>query len=312
MESIARRMPAVREWPKRILEHRAHNETIWSYIFLLPFVVLFGCFTIVPLFWGIIISFQDYTAFKADHAFVGLANYVDALHDPITLHSLKISAIYTIFTVPVGVLWPFILAVIIQQVYPRLRGVYRGAFYLPGVTSVVVMSVVWVWIFFPVPGGLANAFLRLLGIGPQLWFGDAALALPALIFMSWLTGWGGGVVLYSAAMNSVPKSLYEAADLDCASVIGKFRRITWPLVKPTTLFMLVTSTIGSFQVFQTAYIATRGGPQLSTTTFVYHIWQIAFELLHLGRGAALSVILTLIVMAVAIIQFRFLSTDVEY
>ena len=94
--------------------------------------------------------------------------------------------------------------------------------------------------------------------------------------------------------------------------LTKFRRITWPLVRPTTLFLLVTSTIGSFQVFQIAYIATRGGPQLATTTFVYHIWITAFDLLHLGKGAALSVLLAILVMTVAIIQFRFMSTDVEY
>ncbi len=299
-------------WPQRMLEHRAYNEYLWAYIFLAPFILIFGVFTIYTLVWGVVISFQDFTAFRAEHRFIGLNNYAAALRDPVTWHSLRISALYTVATVPVGILWPFFLAVIIQQLHPRLRAFYRSAFYLPGVTSGVVMTLVWVWIFYPMAGGLANGLLNLFGIKPQLWFGDAKQALPSLIFMSWLTGWGGGVVLYSAAMNNIPQSLYEAADLDCTSALGKFRHITWPLVKPTTLFLLVTTTIGSFQVFQSAYIATSGGPQLATTTFVYHIWTTAFEILHLGRGAAMSMILTIIVMAVAIIQFRYMSTDVEY
>jgi multiple sugar transport system permease protein len=309
MAIAARRISA---WPKRVLEHRAYNEYLWAYVFLLPFAGLFAVFTVLPLVWGLVISLQDYTAFNVNHDFVGLDNYRAALDDPITWHSLKVSAVYTLATVPLQVIWPFVLAVIIQQLSPRLRGFYRGAFYLPGVTSAVVMTLVWVWIFYPMDGGLANGVLDLLGMESQLWFGDADLALPALIFMSWMSGWGGGVVLYSAAIGSIPQNLYEAADLDCASALTKFRRITWPLVRPTTLFLVITSTIGSFQVFQSAYIATRGGPQLATTTFVYHIWITAFELLHLGKAAALSVILALMVMAIAILQFRFMSTDVEY
>jgi multiple sugar transport system permease protein len=309
---MAQSLRAVHTLPRRVLDHRAYNEYFWAYVFLLPFLALFGFFTVLPLGWGVVISFQDYTAFKLDHDFVGFENYRAALDDPITWHSLKVSAIYTIATVPIQVIWPFCLAVMIQQFAPRLRGLYRAAFYLPGVTSAVVMTLVWVWIFYPMEGGLANGVLERFGFEEQLWFGDADQALPVLILISWLTGWGGGVVLYSAAMGGIPKSLYEAADLDCASSLTKFRRITWPLVRPTTLFLLVTGTIGSFQVFQIAYIATRGGPQLATTTFVYHIWITAFDLLHLGKGAALSVLLAILVMTVAIIQFRFMSTDVEY
>lgn len=300
------------QWPKRILEHRAYSEHFWAYTFLLPFLVVFAVFSLYTFVLGIVISFQDFTGFRADHPFTGFRNYAAALRDPITWHSLRVSAIYTLAVVPVGVLWPFLLAVIVQQLNPRLQGFFRGAFYLPGVTSGVVMTLIWVWIFYPLPGGLANGVLRLFGIAPQLWFGDAQLALPTLILMSWLGGWGGGILLYSAAMNGIPKSLYEAADLDCASTWGKFRHITWPLVKPTTLFLLVTGTIGSFQVFEAAYIATRGGPNLSTTTFVYHIWVTAFELLQLGKAAALSVILTVLVAIFAVIQFRFFASDVEY
>lgn len=309
---MATRMRTLQNWPRRVLEHRAYNEYFWAYVFLLPFLALFAMFTVVPLVWGVIISFQDYTAFRLRHDFVGFDNYRAALDDPITWHSLRISAIYTVATVPIQVLWPFCLAVMIQQFSARLRGIYRAAFYLPGVTSAVVMTLVWVWIFYPMEGGLANGFMERFGYDEQLWFGDANQALGVLILISWLSGWGGGVVLYSAAMGSIPKSLYEAADLDCASALTKFRRITWPLVRPTTLFLMVTGTIGSFQVFQISYIATKGGPQLATTTFVYHIWITAFDLLQLGKGAALSVLLAIVVMTVAIIQFRFMSSDVEY
>ncbi len=179
-------------WPQRLLEHRAYSEYLWAYLFLLPFLLIFGAFTVYTLAWGVVISFQDYTAFRAEHRFNGFDNYLRALRDPVLWHSLRVSALYTIATVPVGILWPFFLAVIIQQLHPRLRAFYRSAFYLPGVTSGVVMTLVWVWIFYPMAGGLANGLLSLFGIKPQLWFGDAKQALPSLIFMSWLTGWGGG------------------------------------------------------------------------------------------------------------------------
>jgi multiple sugar transport system permease protein len=177
-------------WSQRLFEHRAYSEYLWAYLFLLPFLLVFGAFTVYTLAWGVVISFQDYTAFRAEHRFNGLDNYIRALRDPVLWHSLRVSALYTIATVPVGILWPFFLAVIIQQLYPQLRAFYRSAFYLPGVTSGVVMTLVWVWIFYPMAGGLANGLLSLFGIKPQLWFGDANQALPSLIFMSWLTGWG--------------------------------------------------------------------------------------------------------------------------
>jgi len=172
---------------------------------------------------------------------------------------------------------------------------------------------VWRWIFNPNPFGLANAALGTLGLGPFLWIGSSDQALLAVILSAVLTIPGGGVVLYSAAIGSLPRELYEAADLEGAGPFAKWRHITVPLLRPTTLYLVVVYTILAFQVFERVYIMTNGGgPNNATITIVQLIYSTAFQFGRYGLASAMAVVLFVMAIVVAIAQFRSLRTDVEY
>ena len=172
---------------------------------------------------------------------------------------------------------------------------------------------VWRWICNPNPFGLANAALGAVGLGPFLWIGSSDEALLAVILSAVLTIPGGGVVLYSAAIGSLPRELYEAADVEGASALRKWWHITVPLLKPTTLYLLVVYTILAFQIFERVYVMTNGGgPNNATITIVQLIYSTAFQFGRYGLASAIAVVLFLMAVAVAIVQFRSLRTDVEY
>lgn len=309
---FGRRLERFLCWPRHFLAHRSYNEYAWGYFFLFPSLIFFGLFMLYPVLSSIILSLQQATAFYEAPRFIGLYNFGKILRDPVWWEALKNTVIFTVATIPVRVLLALILAALIRPFGGKMQSLFRGIFYLPSVTSVVVISLVWVWIYYPTKQGLANYVLTLLNITTQVWLGDPSLALFAIIFMVWVTGEGAMVVLYSAAMNNIPTSLYEAADLDCASGWSKFIHITWPLIKPTTLYVAITATIGSFQVFDIVYTMTGGGPGYSTRTLVFQIWDVGFRSWNFGYASAQAVVLALLIMIVALFQFRFLSIDVEY
>jgi multiple sugar transport system permease protein len=181
------------------------------------------------------------------------------------------------------------------------------------VNSAILVAMVWRWIFNANPFGLANAVLSTVGLGPFLWIGSSDQALIAVILSAVLTIPGGGVVLYSAAMGSLPRELYEAAELDGASWFSKWRHITVPLLRPTTLYLLVIYTILAFQLFERVYIMTNGGgPNNATITIVQLIYSTAFQFGRYGLASAMAVVLFVMALFVAVVQFRSLRSDVEY
>jgi multiple sugar transport system permease protein len=183
---------------------------------------------------------------------------------------------------------------------------------MPGVTSAVVIGLIWLWIFYPFAEGLANVIVTSIGLNKVNWLGSSVTALPSVIVMAWMTGQGATIVLYMAALGNIPQSLYEAADIDCASGWTRFRRITWPLIKPTTLYAAITATAGSFLVFDLVYTLTKGGPGTATTTVAFRIWDLGFQRLQFGLASAGAVLLGILIVILSAIQFRFLSTDIEY
>jgi multiple sugar transport system permease protein len=192
-----------------------------------------------------------------------------------------------------------------------VQSLFRGAFYLPYVTSIIVISLVWIYIFQPEYGFL-NWLLGLFGIPRVLWLQDPNIALWSLILSTILVVPGTGVVLYSASIGSIPRELYEAAEVEGASAVQKWWRITVPLLKPTTLYLMVIYTIAGFQVFERVYIMTGGGPINRTTTIVQLIYMTAFSDFNFGRASAQALVLFAIIAIFSFVQFRFLSTDVEY
>jgi multiple sugar transport system permease protein len=182
---------------------------------------------------------------------------------------------------------------------------------LPNVISIVIISFVWIWIFEP-DYGFFNFLLGLVGIPRVLWLQNPDLALWSIVLSTILIVPGTGVVLYSAAIGAIPRELYEAAEVEGANAVQKWFSITIPLLKPTTLYLMVIYTIAGFQIFERVYIMTGGGPINSTTTIVQLIYQTAFSDFNYGRASAEALILFAIIATFSFIQFRFLSSDVEY
>ena len=283
----------------------------WSYLFVLPTFSLFVVFTLLPVAQGLVLSLQD--ARVTGGSFIGLANFGTLADDPVFRQALGNTVLYATVVVAAQVTLALIVASLIQPLGTKSRVFYRALFYLPLVNSAILVAIVWRWIFNPNPFGLANATLGVFGVGPFLWIGSSDQALLAVILSAVLTIPGGGVVLYSAAMGSLPRELYEAADLEGAGPFAKWRHITVPLLRPTTLYLVVVYTILAFQVFERVYIMTNGGgPNNATITIVQLIYSTAFQFGRYGLASTMAVVLFVMAMVVAVAQFRSLRTDVEY
>ena len=281
----------------------------WGYAFIAPSFVLFAVFFLVPVVWGGYLSLLDYQVFNKE--WVGLQNYKEILHDSVFWLSFRNTALYTLGIVPLWLGKALIISALIFPLAKPIQTFFKGAFYLPHVTSSVIISMVWLWIFNP-PFGLLNYIMELLGFAPHAWLGDVRTALLSIILMQVVMGGGSSIVLITAAMGSIPYHLYEAAYLDGATKTQAFFKVTIPLLRPTILYLLVTGTISSFQVFTNVYLMTQGGPQFSTMTLVYLIYDTAFKQLKFGLASAQAVVLFAIVFALAIVQFKFLGQEVEY
>jgi len=220
--------------------------------------------------------------------------------------------VYTVLTVPVALILSFGVAIMIMPLKKWAQTTFKAIYYLPAVASGVALSVVWLWIYDPMPGGILNQLIGLVGIENQNWLGSSSTSMFSLVLMSWLSSHGTSIIIYVAALLGIDESYYEAAEIDGATFWQKMWHIVIPCLKPTTLFLLVTGVIGSFQVFQNAYLMTGGGPDHSTTMVGLLIFDTAFKYFEFGKAAAQSLILALIIGIIAFIQFKFLGKDVEY
>ncbi len=281
----------------------------WGYAFIAPSFALFAVFFLVPVVWGGYLSLLDYQVFNKE--WVGLQNYREIARDSVFWLSLRNTALYTLGLVPLWLGKALVISALIFPLAKPIQTFFKGAFYLPHVTSSVIISMVWLWIFNP-PFGLLNYIMELLGFAPHAWLGDVRTALLSIILMQVVMGGGSSIVLITAAMGSIPYHLYEAAYLDGATKTQAFFKVTIPLLRPTILYLLVTGTISSFQVFTNVYLMTQGGPQFSTMTLVYLIYDTAFKQLKFGLASAQAVVLFAIVFTLAIVQFKFLGQEVEY
>jgi multiple sugar transport system permease protein len=283
----------------------------WSYLFVLPTFSLFLVFTLLPVVQAFVLSLQNARIVGGE--FIGLQNFVTLAEDPVFRQALGNTILYSLVVVAAQLTLALVVASLIQPLGPRSQTFYRALFYLPLVNSAILVAMVWRWIFNANPYGLANTVLGVFGSGPLLWIGSSDQALAAVILSSVLTIPGGGVVLYSAAMSSLPKELYEAAEVEGAGPLTKWWYITVPLLKPTTLYLLVIYTILAFQVFERVYVMTNGGgPNNATITIVQLIYSTAFQFGRYGLASAMAVVLFIMAVGVAVVQFRSLRSDVEY
>jgi len=283
----------------------------WSYLFVLPTFSLFVVFTLLPVVQAFVLSLQSARIVGGE--WIGLQNFVTLAEDPVFRQAFGNTVFYATVVVAAQVTLALVVASLIQPLGRKSQTFYRALFYLQLVISAILVAMVWRWIFNPNPYGLANTVLGALGLEPLLWIGSSDQALAAVILSAVLTIPGGGVVLYSAAMGSLPRELYEAAEVEGAGALTKWWYITVPLLKPTTLYLLVIYTILAFQVFERVYVMTNGGgPNNATITIVQLIYSTAFQFGRYGLASAMAVVLFIMAVAVAVVQFRSLRSDVEY
>lgn len=288
---------------------RLLQDNLWGYLFVLPHSIVFILFFLIPVAGTFLLAFLDYRPNRVE--WVGLENFHTVLADPLMAVALKNTAIFTAAVVTLWLGKALLIAYLLDPLSRGLQVFYKSAFYLPAVTSTVIISLIWLWLFNP-SFGLLNALMRVLGLEPVSWLGNTATALPALIAMQVVMGGGSSIVLLSAALARIPRDYYEVALIEGATRGTIFRQVILPLIRPTLLYLVVTGTINTFQVFEAVYVMTQGGPQFATITVVYLIYQTAFQQFELGVASAQAILLFLITFVLAVIQFRWLGQNVEY
>jgi len=288
---------------------KAMRRERWAYLFLALPLLHFVVFRVYPIAYAVVLSFQNFGIFG--NTWAGLDNYRSVFQDDLFWLALRNTAYYTLTTVPLSLVIAFTLAVLVFPLGQRAGTFFKSAYYLPNVASAAVLSLIWLWLF-EARFGLLNYILSLVGVPRIFWLADTNVAMNSLVLMTLAAGHGYSVILLTAAMGSIPESLYEAARLDGAGRWAQFWRITLPLLRPTTLYLLVIDTIGSFQIFTNIYIMTRGGPANATMTVVYLIFRSAFDFFNYGAASAQAMILFVIILIITLIQYRWLSADIEY
>ena len=280
------------------------QENIAGYLFMLPFLLFFVGFVVYPMFMCIYTSFFDATMNRED-IFIGFQNYVDLFNDPVFWKALTNTLIIVVVSVPVTCAFSLWIATLISKMPVTATSAFRCIFYLPVVTGSVAVTMVWKWMFNNYYG-----ILNYLGKGVGLldknvnWLGDPKYALGCIILILLTTSVGQPIVLYVSALDNVDKSLVEAAQVDGATETQAFWKIKWPQMMPTTLYILVITTINSFQCFALIQLLTSGGPKNSTMTIMYYIYYNAFKQYKYGFGNAMGVILAIIIAILSAVQFR--------
>ena len=269
------------------------------YLFLLPAVVLLVIFFFIPFFQTFGLSFLDYSSDIYKPNFIGLDNYIQLFHNPVFYKVLWNTFLYLIGAVPFLVIFPLFLAILINQ---KIRGVtlYKILIYLPVIVSIVVAAIAFKWLY--AEQGILNYFVNLFGFDSIGWLTDPKYSIWSVIIVTIWKGIGYYMIIYLAALMSVPKELYEACDIDGANFIKKHLTVTIPHIMPTIALVSTISAISAMKVFAEIYVMTKGGPLNSSKTIVYYIYERAFENLDLGFASAMAVILLIIVMVFSLIN----------
>lgn len=281
------------------------RQTLVAYAFLSPSLVLFLIFRHGPAVFSLVLSFFNWTMVDKPE-FVGTRNFTQLAQDDVFWKALWNTVKYTILAVPPDIIIALLLAVLLNQ---QLRGMkfFRLAYFIPVVTSGALIAIVWRWLY--QPHGIINGFLLDVGLTPRAWLTDTSLVLPSLAAMAIWKHVGFNVLILLAGLQSIPPELEEAARLDGAGRIRIFFNITLPLLKPVVVLATILTTIGSFQMFDAAFVMTGGGPFYASTTLVYYTYLKAFDQYQMGYGATIAFVLFLIILVVTLIQRRVLKGD---
>ncbi|HEY9633819.1 MAG TPA: sugar ABC transporter permease [Coleofasciculaceae cyanobacterium] len=294
---------------KGVWKKERFREALAGYSFMAPTIIVMGTFVILPITYALFLAFHKVRILgELNYRFIGLKSFIRMADDERVWIALRNTAEYVAIVVPIQTILALILALVLNSKIKGKNG-FRIIFFLPTVTSSAVLTLIFMWIYNS--NGLLNNFLGLLGLPTYNWIGDPAVALKAIMIMNiWSTA-PFFMVIYLAALQDIPVSLYEAATLDGANKWDQFISITVPLLKPVTFFIVVMSVIGTFQLFDQSYIfsAGSGGPNNSTLTVVLLIYQYAFKSLDMGYAAALALMLAAVIMAATLIQRYFFKEE---
>lgn len=309
-------------------------KTKWKispYLYILPAFALLFAFRLIPIVMSFVISFFDWSI-KGTGKFIGLMNYGNMLKDEVFWQSITNTVWLVIIVVPASIIFSLLFAVMLNQI-KALKGLFRTVYFMPFVTSLVAVSIVWK-IMFNEQTGLMNTMLGYIGVEPQKWLSEArgifdiffsgmgvtlpkwmhgpSQALFAIIIMTVWKGLGYNTIIYLAGLQNISKVYYEAAEIDGASKLKQFFRITLPLVSPTTFYVLIMTTIVSFQAFAQIYLMTdKGGPLNTTKLIVYYIYEKGFDTLEMGYASAVALALFVLILGLTILQKR-LEKHVNY
>jgi multiple sugar transport system permease protein len=278
------------------------------WLFLSPWVIGFLLFTGGPIIASAVLSFTDYQVTSPPN-FLGFDNYGTLFQDNLFVQSLKVTALYAVLAVIIGLVVALAVAMLLNQRIV-LRGLFRTIIYLPTVVSGVVVALLWEWILNP-SFGIINYILSILHLPQPLWFQSETAVIPAFVAMS-VWALGGQMIIFLAALQGVPQELYDAVAVDGGNAWARFWKITLPLLSPTVLFNLITGLIASFQVFTPAQIITQGGPNFASEFYVLYLFQNAFQNFKMGYASAQAWILFLIIFALTGLTFWISSRFVYY
>jgi len=291
---------------------RGWRDDLVGWAFAAPFVILFGVFLAFPILASFLLSFTSFglkdLANPIGTSVVGAQNYVDLLSDPQFWQALFNTFYFVIVGVPLTLVFGLLIAVGLDRGVTRFRTAFRVGYYLPVITSIVAIAVVWRFLLNP-DDGLVNMLLGDLNIKGPAWLADPVLAMPSIIVMAVWRNLGFAMIVFLAGLQSIPTTLYEAAAIDGAGRRQAFRYVTLPMLRPTILFMTVITTIGYLQLFEEPFVMTGGGPLDKTLSITMYMYQQGFTFFHQGYASAIAYVLFVIVAIVAFLQFKFLRSD---
>ncbi len=287
------------------------KRAAWGYLFLLPWLLGLLVFWLGPILASFYLSLTAYDVLSAPR-FIGFENYVTAFtKDDLFWPSLARTFQYSLIVVPLGLAGSLFLAILLNR---GMKGtnIFRTLFFMPHLTPVVALALLWTWLFHPTVGPV-NQVLGALGLSGPGWLTSAQWALPALIIISLWANWGGnGMLIFLAGLQGVSQELLDAAEIDGAGTWAKFRNVTLPMISPTILFNLILGIIGSLQVFTLAFVATEGGPSYATWFYALHIYNQAFKYFRMGYGSALAWLFVVLLLIFTFVQLRLSRRWVYY
>lgn len=291
--------------PPSLLKRLFNHETFLAWLFLLPSLIGFITFYAVPGVRGLYISFTDWDMLSAPK-FIGVENYADMFQDKQFWRSLQVTVYYVILNIPLQTILAIGLAVMMDRV--TKSNIIRGIFIMPWLLPPVIVALIWLWMLDPTLGFVNNLF-QFLGLSRQPFLGSPDQAMPSIALINIWQYTGYTALLFFAGLQTIPKSLYEAAAIDGANERRIFWSITLPLLRPVLVFVLVTTIIGSFQIFDTIAVTTGGGPIDATRVITWYIFEFAFQRFQMGYATAVSVVLFLILIVATVLQMRLLRAD---